>query len=199
MATSQGRVPGVSSVRKVMSGDFELKGVAPGLALQDRRFLLHWCDRRQGERPLGASPDNAGWRCKTFTLERATSADTDILDLTADVAARVAESEIREGNVVVFTPGSTAAVSTIEFESGAVADLAAAIERIAPRDMRYAHNERWGDGNGYSHVRSALLGPAITVPLAAGELMLGTWQQIVLIDFDNRPRRRKVVVQVNGR
>ena len=96
----------------------------------------------------------------------------------------------------MFTPGSTAAITTIEFESGAVADLARAIDGIAPTGAHYDHDARWGDGNGYSHVRAALLGPSLTVPIADGELLLGTWQQIILCDFDNRPRTRRIIVQV---
>jgi len=95
-------------------------------------------------------------------------------------------------------PGSTAAVTTIEFEPGAVEDLKRAIERLAPADGEFAHNLRWGDGNGYAHVRAALLGPSLTVPIANGALATGTWQQIVLLDFDNRPRRRKVLLQATG-
>jgi secondary thiamine-phosphate synthase enzyme len=132
------------------------------------------------------------------TLVRATTADTDIQDLTRDVAQILAQSGVREGQVLVFTPGSTAGITTIEFESGVVFDLAQAIERLAPRDMHYDHDARWGDGNGYSHVRAALLGPSMGVPVIDGELQLGTWQQIVLCDFDNRPRERRIVVQVMG-
>jgi secondary thiamine-phosphate synthase enzyme len=130
-------------------------------------------------------------------LQRDTAADTDIHELTPDVAAVVRESGIREGQVLVFTPGSTAAITTIEFESGALADLARVINEIAPTGAHYDHDARWGDGNGYSHVRAALLGPSLTVPVADGELLLGTWQQIVLCDFDNRPRRRRIIVQVS--
>jgi secondary thiamine-phosphate synthase enzyme len=123
---------------------------------------------------------------------------TDIHDLTDAVKEAVYGWGVREGVVVVFTPGSTAAVTTIEFEPGVLEDLRRVIGRIAPRDEEYAHNAAWGDGNGYSHVRSALLGPSISVPVHEGEIVLGTWQQIVLLDFDNRPRRRRVVVQVLG-
>jgi len=132
------------------------------------------------------------------TLVRPTSADTDIQDLTHDVAQILAQSGVREGQVLVFTPGSTAGITTIEFESGVVFDLEQAIERLAPRDMHYDHDARWGDGNGYSHVRAALLGPSLTVPVIDGQLQLGTWQQIVLCDFDNRPRDRRIIVQVMG-
>jgi secondary thiamine-phosphate synthase enzyme len=98
----------------------------------------------------------------------------------------------------VFVPGSTAAVTTIEFESGVVADLKGAIDRMAPADIPYEHNARWGDGNGYSHVRAALMGPSLYVPIVDGRPSLGTWQQVVLCDFDNRPRTRRVVLQVVG-
>ncbi len=130
-------------------------------------------------------------------LNRDTSADTDIHDLTADVAEVVRASGIDEGSVLVFTPGSTAAITTIEFESGAVADLARAVNQLAPTGAHYDHDARWGDGNGYSHVRAALLGPSLVVPLIDGELALGTWQQIILCDFDNRPRSRRIIVQVS--
>ena len=128
--------------------------------------------------------------------EYSTSADTDVWDVTGDAAEVLAESGAEDGLVTVFVPGSTATVTTIEFESGAVGDLKRAIERLAPRGDEYAHDLRWGDGNGYSHVRAALLGPGLTVPFTEGRLMLGTWQQIVVCDFDNRPRRRRVIFQV---
>ncbi len=127
-----------------------------------------------------------------------TSADTDIHDLTPKVERAVAESGVREGQVLVFTPGSTAGVTTIELEGGALADFKRVLDEIAPSDGYYEHNERWGDGNGYSHVRSALLGGSFTVPIVDGQLVLGTWQQLVLCDFDNRPRQRRVMVQVLG-
>ena len=132
------------------------------------------------------------------SFERSTVPDTDIHDLTREVAAVVAESGVENGQVLVFTPGSTAAITTIEFESGAVADLARAIDEMAPTGAHYDHDARWGDGNGYSHVRAALLGPSLTVPVIDGALALGTWQQIVLCDFDNRPRKRRIVVQIMG-
>ena len=132
------------------------------------------------------------------TLVRPTTAGTDIQDLTQDVAQILAQSGVHEGQVLVFTPGSTAGITTIEFESGVVFDLEQAIERLAPRDMHYDHDARWGDGNGYSHVRAALLGPSMAVPVIDGQLQLGTWQQIVLCDFDNRPRERRIIVQVMG-
>jgi secondary thiamine-phosphate synthase enzyme len=98
----------------------------------------------------------------------------------------------------VFVPGSTASLTTIEFESGAVADLHEAVRRLVPENQPYRHDARWGDGNGFAHVRAAVLGPSLTVPVSGGKLQLGTWQQIVLLDHDNRPRRRKVLVQLLG-
>jgi secondary thiamine-phosphate synthase enzyme len=100
--------------------------------------------------------------------------------------------------MILFVPGSTGALTTIEYESGALQDLADAIERLAPRDMEYAHDQRWGDGNGYAHVRAALVGPSLQIPVANGRLCLGTWQQVVLLDFDNHPRMRRLIIQVIG-
>ena len=135
---------------------------------------------------------------QTTTIERSTTGDTDILDLSGDVEAFVNETGVREGWVMVFVPGSTGAVTTIEFESGAVNDLKRAIEQIAPRDGEYEHNLRWHDGNGYSHVRAALMGPSLVLPISEGRVQTGTWQQIVLCDYDNCPRRRRIQLQVIG-
>jgi secondary thiamine-phosphate synthase enzyme len=135
---------------------------------------------------------------ETFSLEVTTTGDTDILDLTAMVAAEVEQSGVAEGLLTLFIPGSTAALTTIEFESGVVNDLREAIDRLFPRDMPYEHDRRWGDGNGYSHVRAAFLKPSLSIPIAGGRLRLGTWQQIVLLDFDNRPRQRRILGQVMG-
>jgi len=135
---------------------------------------------------------------KTYEITRRTTAGTDILDLTEEVARRLAESGIRQGQVLVFTPGSTAAITSIEYEQGVIEDLRRAIERLAPAELDYDHNARWGDGNGYAHVRSALLGASFTIPVLDGRLMLGTWQQVVLLDFDNHGRQRRVVIQVSG-
>jgi secondary thiamine-phosphate synthase enzyme len=126
------------------------------------------------------------------------TAGTDIHEVTGQVAEVAAESGLAQGLVLVFTPGSTAAVTTIEHESGALSDLRRLLEELAPAAGEYAHNLRWGDGNGYSHLRAALLGPSLTVPLEGCRPLLGTWQQIVVLDFDNRPRRRQVMVTVVG-
>lgn len=119
-------------------------------------------------------------------------------DITGPVAARIRESGVKSGIVTVFCPGSTSALTTIEYESGALSDLQRLFDEIAPPDRDYAHNLRWGDGNGHSHVRAALLGPSLVVPFVEGDLQLGTWQQIVFVDFDNRPRSRQLVVQIVG-
>lgn len=122
----------------------------------------------------------------------------DTHDLTSRIGEIVRKAKISNGIVTVFVPGSTAGITTIEFEDGVVGDLKKAIDRIAPHDIHYDHDQRWGDGNGFAHVRAALLGPSLTVPVANGEMQLGTWQQVVLIDFDNRPRNREVIVQTVG-
>lgn len=122
----------------------------------------------------------------------------DIHNVTDQVRHVLDKSSIREGMALVFVPGATASVSTIEYEGGAVEDLKQAIENLAPQDGTYKHNEAYGDGNGFSHVRAALLGPSITVPVHVGRLVLGTWQEIIVIDFDNRPRDRRVVIQITG-
>ena len=116
-----------------------------------------------------------------------------------EIAERaIAEANVDDGIVTLFVVGSTAALTTIEYEDGAVNDLGRAIERMAPRGMEYEHHLRWGDDNGHSHVRAALLGPSLSVPFVGGRLTLGTWQQIILIDFDTRPRQREIVAQVMG-
>ena len=131
-------------------------------------------------------------------LEFKTTGQTDIIDISREVQEGVLQSGIQDGNIVLFISGSTAALTTIEFESGVVNDLRKAIERLAPEDIPYEHDRRWGDGNGYSHVRAAILGPSLIIPMRRGKLLLGTWQQIVLLDFDNRPRRRRVTAQIMG-
>jgi secondary thiamine-phosphate synthase enzyme len=134
-------------------------------------------------------------RFETTVLERQTSGDTDVLDLTGDIQDFLAAARASEGWILIAVPGSTASVTTIEFESGAVSDLKRAVERLAPRNAEYEHNLRWGDGNGYSHVRAALLGPSLVLPISEGHLDTGTWQQVVLCDFDNRPRTRRILLQ----
>jgi secondary thiamine-phosphate synthase enzyme len=122
----------------------------------------------------------------------------DIRDVTDTVTGLVSQSGISEGTVTVFTPGSTAGVTTIEYEPGLLKDIPELFEKLAPRGVPYAHDATWGDGNGFSHVRAALLGASLSVPMKSGSLLLGTWQQIVVVDFDNRARARRVVVQIVG-
>jgi secondary thiamine-phosphate synthase enzyme len=122
----------------------------------------------------------------------------DVIDITKNVNAAVQESGLQSGVVVVFVPGATGAVTTIEHEPGLVYDINAALERIAPEQMEYAHDQRWGDGNGHSHVRASLIGPSLTVPFSGSQLILGTWQQIVFLELDNRPRERRITLQILG-
>jgi secondary thiamine-phosphate synthase enzyme len=121
-----------------------------------------------------------------------------VLDITDEVRRKVTGCGLKNGIVTLFSPSSTSALTTIEFESGAVHDLQALFDRLVPPDIDYRHNQRWGDGNGHSHVRHALLGPSLTVPFVEGRLTLGTWQQIVFVDFDVRARSRSLVVQIMG-
>ncbi len=134
----------------------------------------------------------------TDTVSVSTRGDSEMIDLTDQVQEVVQRHSFREGAALVFVCGSTAALTTVEYEPGLIEDLPAAFERFAPRGMRYKHEDTWHDGNGHSHVRASLLGPSLTVPFKDGRLLTGTWQQIVLLDFDNRPRRRDVVVQLSG-
>jgi secondary thiamine-phosphate synthase enzyme len=129
-------------------------------------------------------------RIETHSFDLQTHGFADVRDLTPRVQDLIRAQRLEEGSVLLFVPGSTAGLSTIEFESGAIQDLRAAVERLAPEELAYAHDARWGDGNGFSHVRAALIKPDLEVPVARGCLLLGTWQQIILLDFDNRARRR---------
>lgn len=133
---------------------------------------------------------------KTFQIS--TRGHTDVLDVTSEVARIVAASGIRQGIVNVSGVGSTLGITTLEFEPGCVSDLRRALDQIAPADSNYAHNARWGDDNGYAHLRSALIGTARSFPVSEGRILIGTWQQIVLCDFDDRARNRQVVVTVVG-
>ena len=131
-------------------------------------------------------------------IELASDGHGHVYDLTEDVAAWLDSIAASDGHLTVFVPGSTAVITTIEFEPGAVRDLVESLERIAPSDRSYHHDLRWGDGNGFSHLRAALLGPSLSVPVARGRCVLGTWQQIVLVECDLAPRRRRVVLSFVG-
>jgi secondary thiamine-phosphate synthase enzyme len=135
---------------------------------------------------------------KTFSISLSTRGNADVHDITVQVASNVAQSGLKDGTVTVFCPSSTSGVTTIEYESGAINDLKRLFDEIIPPNREYAHNARWGDGNGHSHIRASMLGASLTVPFVNGRLILGTWQQIIYVDFDNRPRRRELILQVIG-
>ena len=134
----------------------------------------------------------------TEKLTFETKGEVDMINITGEVGVAVQNSVLNDGIVTVFVVGATGAITTIEFEPGLVADFQGMWERLAPESIPYDHNRRWGDGNGYSHVRASLLGGSLVVPFNDKRLTLGTWQQIVLVDFDNRARSRQVIVQVMG-
>jgi len=136
---------------------------------------------------------------KTEQIKVKTKGNCDVVNITEQVGEVVAQSDMREGTVTVFNVGSTAGITTTEYEPGLVNyDIRAAFEKIAPEHGRYEHEETWHDDNGHSHVRASLLGPSLSVPVIDGRLTLGTWQQIILVDFDTRPRTRTVICQMVG-
>lgn len=134
--------------------------------------------------------------CKTIVFN--TEAEMDVVDVTKDVTDLITESAIEDGVVTVFCPGSTGALTTMEYEPGLVRDMKELFEKLVPRDHYYHHEERWHDNNGHSHVRASLVGPSVTIPFRDRRLMLGTWQQVVFYDFDVRARERELIVQING-
>jgi len=135
---------------------------------------------------------------ETQSLQLSSQGNADIVDITNGVSKTVVSSVLENGIVNVFCPSATSALTTIEFESGCVRDLQRIFDEIVDPNRQYAHNARWHDGNGHSHVRAALLGPSLTVPFVSKRLMLGTWQQIIFVDFDNRPRKRELIIQMIG-
>ena len=134
----------------------------------------------------------------TRSIHLHTQGNADILDITEEVAGAVSDAGLQDGTVTIFSPSATSALTTIEYEPGCLSDLRRLFDEIVDPERHYAHNARWGDGNGHSHVRAALLGPSFTVPFVDGRLTLGTWQQIIFVDFDNRPRERELVAQIVG-
>jgi len=134
----------------------------------------------------------------TESIRFSTQGNGEVVDITQQVADKVADSELSGGTVTVFSPSATSSLTTIEYESGVVVDLQALFDRLVPQDIEYRHNLRWGDGNGHSHVRAALFGPSLTVPFVNKRLTLGTWQQIVFLDFDVRPHDRELILQLIG-
>ena len=127
-----------------------------------------------------------------------TEGDTDIIDITSQVKGHVSKSGVKSGIATVFVSGSTGGLTTVEYEPGLIQDLKTYFEKIAPKAGKYEHNLRWHDGNGYAHVRASFLGPSVSIPFVNGEPELGTWQQIIFIDFDNKPRSRELIVQIVG-
>ena len=127
-----------------------------------------------------------------------TKGNSEVLDITDEVVRVLSGQKLKDGIVTIFVTGSTASITTTEFEPGLRMDIPEALERIAPRGYRYHHDDTWHDGNGFSHVRASVMGPSLTIPFSGGDLLLGTWQQIVLVDHDNRPRERTIIVQVIG-
>lgn len=140
----------------------------------------------------------SGFRVITRNIRIQTQGDGDVLDVTRAVQECINEAGLKHGTVTVFVQGSTAALTTVEYEPGLISDLRDLFDRIAPSNLVYQHDQRWHDGNGHSHVRASLLGPSLTIPFADGFMTLGTWQQIVVVDFDTRPRHREIVVQMMG-
>ena len=134
----------------------------------------------------------------TKQISLQTKGECDIIDITALVQQRLSETGVKDGVVTVFITGSTAGVTTIENEPGLIADFKAMWERVVPKNMEYRHDRAWGEGNGYSHVRASLLGASLAVPFNNKKMSLGTWQQLVVVDFDKRPRSRQVLMQIMG-
>jgi secondary thiamine-phosphate synthase enzyme len=135
---------------------------------------------------------------QTRTISLNTQGSADIQDITNQVSQAIIESGLESGTVTLFSPSSTSGLTTIEYESGCISDLQRLFDEIVDPNRHYAHNARWGDGNGHSHVRAALLGPSLNIPFVNRSLTLGTWQQVIFVDFDNRPRRRELVLQIIG-
>ena len=134
----------------------------------------------------------------TKFIQLQTKGNTDIVDITSETAETVRKTDLRNGTVTIFCPSSTSSVTTIEYESGCMKDFSRLFEEILSSSREYTHNMRWGDGNGHSHIRASLLGPSLTVPIVEGQLSLGTWQQIVFVDFDVRGRNRRIILQILG-
>jgi secondary thiamine-phosphate synthase enzyme len=135
---------------------------------------------------------------KEYKITFRTRGFTDIKNITEEIKEKIHESGFKEGIAVVFVPGATGGVTTMEFEPGVIRDLQETFEKIAPQNGKYHHDHRWGDGNGYAHIRSAIIGTSVSIPFSNGNLQLGIWQSVVFIDFDNKPRRRELIVKILG-
>lgn len=137
-------------------------------------------------------------RIRAYKITESSAGFCDIIDISTQVRRHLSESAIQSGLATLFVSGSTAALTTVEFEPGLIRDLKELAEKVVPSNRRYHHDDRWGDDNGFSHLRASLFGPSLAIPIEHGKLALGTWQQIVLLDFDNRPRTREITVQFMG-
>jgi secondary thiamine-phosphate synthase enzyme len=137
-------------------------------------------------------------RIFTSKFTEKTAGFCDIVDITARITEQIEQAKIHQGLVSVFVSGSTAAVTTIEHESGLIEDLKEFVEKLIPSNRKYHHDDRWGDDNGFSHLRASLFGPSVSIPIENGRPLLGTWQQVILLDFDNRPRTREIIVHLIG-
>jgi secondary thiamine-phosphate synthase enzyme len=144
-----------------------------------------------------ANPPNM--KVVSDTIKLNTEGEGDMIDMTLQLSNIIKESKIKNGTVTIFVSGSTAAVTTIEYESGLIHDFPVMLSRIVPKEIEYEHDNTWHDGNGHSHVRSSLIGPSITIPIIGGKLTLGTWQQVVLLEMDTRSRSRTVILQIMGK
>lgn len=136
---------------------------------------------------------------ETHSINITTKGKCDVIDLTDDIGHLISTNKFIEGNVLVFAGGSTAGITTIEYEPGLLKDYPKFFDRIAPANIKYEHDNTWHDGNGHSHIRSSIQGTSLTVPFSKGKLLIGTWQQIIFVDFDNRSRRREIIVQITGK
>jgi secondary thiamine-phosphate synthase enzyme len=156
--------------------------------------------RPRADRRAIIAGERSGTQMKSYEDEYrfSTEGDGTIVDLTGTLESALDSSGVSCGQLTVFVPGSTGAITTIEYEPGLLDDLPRLFERLIPSNVSYGHDRTWGDGNGFSHLRAALVGPSITVPVSDGRMTLGTWQQVVFLEFDNRPRNRRVVINVVG-
>ena len=134
----------------------------------------------------------------TGNIRFSTRGEIEVRDITQEISQNVKQSGLKDGIVCVFVPGATGAITTIEYEDGLVFDIKSAFKRLVPKDLEYRHELRWHDGNGHSHIRASILGPSISIPFKNGQMILGTWQQIIFLEFDNKPHDRNLVVQIVG-
>ena len=168
---------------------------APSISCHSRLLCLPFICQSS---PDNDGPTNRVIKINTKRLSEKTAGFCDIIDITSKVCEQIEQENIERGLMTLFVSGSTAALTTVEYEPGLVRDLKEFVERLIPSNRRYHHDDRWGDDNGFSHLRASLFGPSLAIPIEKGRPLLGTWQQVVLLDFDNRPRTREIIVQLIG-